>query len=308
MLTDWQTTVVSETIADIEKADSIESLEKVALDVALSSQDWFKKMCWPEVKKKRDEVEPPLDRPPVMLVVDVMNWVRGDFSVQQNADETVQSFMKRLRFLNGKINPKWILLASDSRDELIRKEICPQYKESRDERPNEVTEIAVKIKASCEHMQIPFIATQGYEADDIAATMATRCICRGFKAVLCTSDKDYYQLVCRDVVVWHKNTYINVEAVVEKFGLYPRQIVDYLCLCGKDDVPGAFGIGHTTASKLLAKHGDFLGIYDHKHQLTPKIKEGIELFAPKYWVARQCHTLERKLKIDFDWNFTHCLA
>ena len=109
------------------------------------------------------------------------------------------------------------------------------------------------------------------------------------------------------MVAWSKGEYTNAEGVEEKVGIKPNQIVDYLCLTGKDDVPSAVGIGPQTAAQWLKEHGDFIGIYDHRHSLTEKKREAVEQFAPHYWVARTCHTLNRRLEIDFDWSVTPVL-
>jgi 5'-3' exonuclease len=156
-------------------------------------------------------------------------------------------------------------------------------------------------------MQVPVLSVDGQEADDIAATLVTRCLCRGGRAVVCTTDKDYYQLICKDVAAWSKDKYHKPADVEEKLGITTKQVVDFLCLTGKDDVPSAKGIGAKTAVELLRKHNDFVGIYDRRESLTQVKRESIEEFAPNYWMARTCHTLARNVELDFDWGSTHCL-
>ncbi|MAT51545.1 MAG: hypothetical protein CMK32_10220 [Porticoccaceae bacterium] len=304
-MNDWQAQTVAQAQADIDKTKSIEELEPIGTDILLSSQPWYRQACWPVVVRKRKEFLG--EDKPKMLIVDAMNWIRADFSQSQDMGQAQDSFMRRVRMLEKKVQPRWIVIASDERDGLIRKDICPEYKKSRNDRPQEITNIARVIAASCEFYQVPWIQIDGHEADDVAATMTTRCIVRGGQVVVCTSDKDYYQIICRGVVAWSKGEYTNAEGVEEKVGIKPNQIVDYLCLTGKDDVPSAVGIGPQTAAQWLKEHGDFIGIYDHRHSLTEKKREAVEQFAPHYWVARTCHTLNRRLEIDFDWSVTPVL-
>lgn len=305
-MTDWQLTVVTEINQAVDNANSIDDLAKVAMEVAMSTQGWVKQQCWPNIRRKQDSLLGDCGRP-IMVLVDANNWIRADFSMSSVQAECVEYFMRRLRHVSRQVKARWVAVATDSRDNLWRRQVLPEYKQSRDERPSEIDGIARAVKIACEHMQVPYISIESHEADDIVASLATQCLCRGGRAVVCSNDKDYYQLVCEDVATWSKDKYHKPADIVEKLGVTAKQIVDYLCLVGKDDVPSCKGIGPKTAVELLQKHGDFLGIYDRKETLTPGKREAVEVFAQSYFMARQLHALKRDVDIEFPWDSTHCL-
>lgn len=291
----------------IDNASTVDELEPIAMEVALSTQRWYKQACWPNVARKHAEFYGDARRP-VMVIVDAMNWIRSDFSTCQNQGECVEYFMRRMRHIDRKLFVKWMVVVSDDREGVWRKEICPEYKSSRDDRPSEIHGVERAVSVACDAMQVPFIKKPTHEADDLAASLATRCVCRGGNAVICSTDRDMLQIVCKSIVTWSRDRYHGVGEVRERMGLEPSQVVDYLCLCGKDDVPSASGIGDKTARKLLQEHGDFLGIYDCSRNLTDSQRKSIEEFAPKYWTARRCHSLRRDVDVDIDWRSTHCLG
>jgi len=303
-LTDWQSGTVDAYNSSIESAKTMDELEPVAVELILSSQRWLQLMCWPTVARRHKEFGEAEGR---MLIVDCMNWVRADFSMNHKVEETAHTFMRRLRDYSAKVRARWVVVASDDGTSSIRREIRPEYKESRDERPSEVTEAARKIKSLCEQSQVPYIFYEGYEADDVAATLATKCLARGHKSIICTNDTDYCQLVNKSCVLYSKGNYLNVDGVISKHGVSPSQVVDLLVLKGKDDLTSVSGLGEKLSAQLLQKYGDFQGIYDHRHHLTESKRTAIEEFAKDYWSVRECHKLKKDLEIKFDWQATNCL-
>lgn len=303
-LTDWQSATVEAYNTAINEAVDLDALEPVVVELALSTQRWLQLMCWPNVTRRHKELASEEQR---MMIVDAMNWIRSDFSMSHQVEETAQTFMRRLRDFSQKLKARWVVIASDDGRNNIRKEIRPEYKSSRDERPSEITEVARKVKVMCEHNQVPYIIYDGYEADDIAATFATKCLARGHKSIICTNDTDYCQLVNKSCVLYSRGEFMNVDGVLKKHGVLPSQILDYLILKGKDDLTSVEGLGEKLSSQLLRKYESFMGIYDHRFDLTETKRLAIEAFAKDYWSVRECHKLKKDLKIEFDWKASNCL-
>lgn len=304
MLTDWQSQTVTEYNSAIESAENIDQLEEVAMELCLSNQLWLQASCWPGVKRRHQEFGQADDR---MMIVDALNWMRADFSMNFDVEETAQGFMRRLREFSRNLKARWVVVAGDSKGESYRKNLRAEYKSSRSERPSEIGEVVAKVKMLCEHSQVPYIEQEYWEADDIAATMSTRCIARGHKSIICTNDTDYMQLVNKGCVLYFKGKFTNIEIVEKTLGIKPNQVVDYLILKGKDDVTSVEGFGPKTATELLQKHGDIFGVYDHRHQLTDHKRQALEDFAKNLWSVRECHRLNRNLKIEFNWTASNCL-
>jgi 5'-3' exonuclease len=304
MLSDWQSQTVSEFHAAIEKSESPDQLEPVSMEILLSSQRWIKERCWPVVSRRLAELNV---EPSLMMIVDGMNWIRADYSASGSIEDSCQNFMRRLRNFSERFKAKWVVIAADDDSQSRRKDLRHEYKSSRDERPDEVTETARKIRVLCEHSQVPYITAPGWEADDVAATLSTKCIARGHKSIICTNDTDYMQLVNKSCVLFSQSKYINQDAVVEKLGVQPSQVVDFLTLKGKDDIESVHGFGPKTAAELLRKHGDIFGVYDHRHELSEAKRAALESFAPNIWSVRECHRLNRNLMIEFNWEATNCL-
>lgn len=303
----WQEGVISEYCTAIEAAADIDALEKVAVDVYLSSQRWLKDACIPIIKKRHADLN--VDPKAKLMIIDSMYWIRMFFSQNGDKDECTRNFMRRLGYAFSHYGtPRWIVCVADTSETEMRKAMCPEYKSSRDDRPTAINAIAKNLKEECERLQIPWLTESYYEADDIAATLCTRATARGVKCVICTSDKDYYQLVSRDVIIHDGKGWVNVDAVFEKLGVTVEQVIDYLCMIGKDDLRSPHNIGPKTAAELLKEHGDFTGIYDHRHKLTESRRTAIETFAKDYYLVRECHKLNRNINVDFDWKRTHCLA
>jgi len=306
-LTKWQSEVVVEYQTVIEAASTTENLEAVAVEVALSRQEWLRRSAWPIVRRKQQELGI-ADPSQILIIVDAMNWIRADFSINGDEDQCVEHFMRRLRSNFSRMRGKWIAVVADSAEQLERKKICREYKSTRGDRPEEIESAARKIRNACNHMQIPWLVCDGWEADDCAATLSLRCMCRGGRSVICSNDRDYMQIVSKDVVLHTKGDYITAQRVEESLGVPCNLVVEYLTLIGKDDLPHPDGIGPKTAADLLKQYGDFIGIYDHRHAFTDKKREAIESFAPHYWRVRECHKLNRDLKLTFDWASSPCLA
>ncbi len=175
-------------------------------------------------------------------------------------------FVNFIATLNKEHGTDYLLFALDSKEKTIRKEIDPNYKANRPAPPEDLLKQLPVAIEMIEKMGFPKLEISGYEADDIIASLVECAKAQGIKVRIVSHDKDLYQLIDDDKVVLYdpmKKMEINEAKCIEKFGVPPSQIVDYLALVGdvSDNIPGVRGIGPKGATKLLKEFGSIENIY-----------------------------------------------
>ncbi len=183
----------------------------------------------------------------------------------------------------------YFVVAMDAHAPTFRHEMYPEYKANRDAAPEDLHAQVPMIEETLDKMNIPYIAKEGFEADDLIATLCAEANRHEIDAVMVTGDKDLLQLVNRHVKALRppkknqpKYEFFGPEEVFEEYHVRPDQIVDYLSLLGDtaDNVPGVKGIGEKGAVKLLEEYVSLDGIYRHLDSLSKgnrtKLEEGKE--------------------------------
>jgi len=158
-------------------------------------------------------------------------------------------------------NPEYIAVVFDTKAPTFRHKIYPEYKSTRAKMPEEMSDSLPRVFQVLEAMNMPVIEMDGYEADDIIGTLAKAAAKKGVKVVMVTGDKDFFQLVGKNIEILNPRTsgaemeWLDPQGVERKFGLPPEKIVDALALMGdkSDNIPGVPGIGEKTAIPLLQK-------------------------------------------------------
>lgn len=206
-------------------------------------------------------------------------------------------------------SPDFLAMALDVSDATVfRRDIDPQYKAQRDPPPEDLPPQADRIIQIVEALGIPIFRKQGFEADDLMATIAERLKGEDVCIHLVSKDKDLEQLISDRVVLFDpgKDEILDRERLIETKGYPPELAVEVQSLTGDtvDNVPGVPGIGPKTAAKLIAKYGSAAAVIEHAAELTPKQRQNIEAFAPKLPITRQLVTLRRDVPFDFDLNAT----
>ncbi len=172
-------------------------------------------------------------------------------------------FTITLRSLLEREDPDFIAVAFDgSRKELERTKLYPEYKSTREKAPEEMIEQLDDIRRVVAAHDIPMVASQGHEADDVIGTLAVQGRDAGYDVFIVTGDKDFMQLIDDNIKLWNlRSSTTNPEIiahdeVIEKFGVEPSQIIDMLALMGdaSDNVPGVPRVGKKTATKLLVEY------------------------------------------------------
>lgn len=188
----------------------------------------------------------------------------------------IVGFIRMLIKLIQDESPEYLGVTFDTGGVTFRHEMFEAYKAHRPETPAELKQQIPSIKEFVRLMNIPVYEMEGVEADDLLATLAKQAEAQGINTVLVTSDKDLLQLVSDKIVtlserMGHKAIY-TPEKVVEKYGVRPDQIRDFLGLVGdtSDNIPGIEGIGPKTASELLQQFGTLEEILKHPDAVKNK--------------------------------------
>src|SRR5262245_47457574 len=149
---------------------------------------------------------------------------------------------------------------------------------------------------------------EGWEADDVIATLATRADEEGIKTCVVSTDRDAFQLVSDNVNlmmtprgVSDVNVY-TPERVEARLGISPEQIPDFIGLKGdtSDNIPGVPGIGDKTASQLIQQYGSLESVLEHVEELTPARRKNLTEFAEQATISKQLATMRRDLELDCD--------
>lgn len=195
----------------------------------------------------------------------------------------VLGFMNTLNEVLTKERPTHIGVAFDH-GKTFRHEAFPQYKAQREETPEDIKLSVPIIKRILEAYRIPILQVDGFEADDIIGTVATRFGREGVATYMLTPDKDYGQLVADNVYIYrprHGGGYevMGPKEVQAKYGIAsPLQVVDLLALMGDsaDNFPGCPGVGEKTAAKLIGEFGSVENLIVNTAQLKGKLREKVE--------------------------------
>jgi len=209
-----------------------------------------------------------------------------------------------LRFLSDR-RPTYLAMAVDGPAErLHRRKLYPQYKATRKPMPDDLLPQVGRIMQIVKAMGIPILAAEGYEADDVLATLAERFASPERKVVLVSRDKDLDQLVGEHVVLYDpmKDRILDAAVIEAEKGYRPDQAVDVQALMGdaSDNVPGVPGIGPKTAAKLIAQYGCLQGVLEHVEELSPKLREGILGATQTVALARRLVELDRHVPLTAD--------
>ena len=195
----------------------------------------------------------------------------------------IMGFCNTLHEVLTKEKPDYIGVAFDH-GKTFRHEAYPPYKAQREETPEDIKLSVPIIKDILKGYKIPILQVDGYEADDVIGTIATKAGADGIETYMLTPDKDYGQLIKPNVFMYrprHGGGYdiIGEKEVEAKYGIHtPAQVIDLLALMGDsaDNFPGCPGVGEQTAVKLINQFGSVSNLLANTTQLKGKMKEKVE--------------------------------
>ena len=207
-----------------------------------------------------------------------------------------------LRKLLAEYDPAHIAVVFDAKGETFRDAIYADYKANRPPMPEELSAQIEPIHAIVRATGLPLLMIEGVEADDVIATLAVRAAKDGMDTLICTGDKDMAQVVDDriNLIDTMSDTYYDRQAVVEKFGVPPERINDYLALIGDtvDNIPGVPKVGPKTAAKWLQQYGSLDEIIVHADEIGGKVGENLRASLKQLSLARELTTIKRDVPLD----------
>ncbi|MEW8628058.1 MAG: DNA polymerase I [Candidatus Thiodiazotropha sp.] len=207
-----------------------------------------------------------------------------------------------LRRLIADFNPHHMAVVFDAPGGSFRNELYPEYKANRPPMPEDLRCQIEPLHEIVQAMGLPLVMVPGVEADDVIGTLAVQATEAGMETVISTGDKDMAQLVNPSVSLVNtmSETTTNEQGVVDKFGVRPDQIIDYLALVGDsaDNIPGVPKCGPKTAAKWLKSYDSLDNLIDHADEIGGKIGENLRSSLEQLPLSRQLATIKLDVTLD----------
>ena len=190
----------------------------------------------------------------------------------------------------------------DAPGKTFRHDLFPEYKANRQKTPDDLISQIKPLHQAIKSLGLPLIIESGVEADDVMGTLAREAEAKNIKTIIATGDKDMAQLVSNHITLVDtmKNTRMNREAVIEKFGLPPELFIDYLALAGdaSDNIPGVEKVGPKTAVKWLNDYKSMDGLINNLDQVKGKVGDNLRAALPHLELYQKLVTIDCTLALD----------
>jgi DNA polymerase-1 len=232
--------------------------------------------------------------------------IRGLTGPDGKSTNAVYGFVTMLRKLLADHKPAFIAASFDLPTETFRDRISVDYKANRAPMPQDLVEQIPWVHEACEAMGVPILTHEGYEADDVIGTLATKAAAAGYDVAIVTGDKDFFQLVDGPIRVYNpkdEGAWFDAEGVTTKFGVAPPQVVDVLALMGdtSDNVKGVPGIGEKGARDLITTFGSLDALLASAGEVkSKKQREALLAHADDARQSRELVTIHTDVPVPFD--------
>ncbi len=219
-------------------------------------------------------------------------------------------FFKNLLALISKYKPKYLAAAFDSRTPTFRHQRYPQYKANRAKTPEDLHAQVPWIEDILSSFGIPILQKDGFEADDVIATVSKKCLQENKQIRILSGDKDLMQLVDSHCQIMKPDKanggwiVSGVEEVTQEWGVPPGSLLDLLSLTGDaaDNVPGVKGVGDKTAVKLIKEYGTLENIYQHDLEIKGALGEKIRNDKENAFFSKELITLKDDVPVEINFE------
>lgn len=219
--------------------------------------------------------------------------------------------LNMLKSLISQVQPSHIAVVFDAKGKTFRDEMFEHYKSHRPPMPDDLRKQIQPLHDMIRALGIPLLVVEGIEADDVIGTLALQASRLGKKVLISTGDKDMAQLVDNNIMLINtmNNSLLDREGVIEKYGIPPELIIDYLALMGDsaDNIPGVAGVGEKTALGLLQGIGSMAEIYANLEKVAELPIRGAKKLGEKLLAEKSNAALSYTLatiKTDVELNVT----
>lgn len=211
-----------------------------------------------------------------------------------------------LKLIND-FKPEHVVMVLDSKGKNFRHDIYKEYKANRPPAPEDLISQLPIVRDAAKALNFCVLEKEGFEADDIIATLAIKSAREGRDAIVISADKDLLQLMNDRVKIYDpsKSKFISEEDVLAKFGVAPTKVREVQALMGdsSDNIPGVKGVGPKTAAELINSFGDINGVYAAIDQVkTPRLQELLRTYREDAFVSWQLVGLDTKVDVNHDFT------
>ena len=198
--------------------------------------------------------------------------------------------------------PDLVGIIFDAPGKTFRHDLFPDYKANREKTPEDLVVQIEPLLTAIQNLGLPLIRIQGVEADDVIGTLARQAENNNIQTLIATGDKDFAQLVSEriELIDTMKNITTDQSGVLDKFGLRPEQIIDYLALAGdpSDNIPGIPKVGPKTAAKWLQQYTDLNGVIKHAEEIVGKVGEALRTSIPDLALYQKLATIDCNVELE----------
>lgn len=217
-----------------------------------------------------------------------------------------------LRKLVRECNPELIAIVYDAKGKTFRHDMYDQYKANRPPAPPELISQIQYVHDITRAMGLPLLCISGVEADDVIGTLTEQATQKKLDVLVVTGDKDMAQLVNEHVslIDTMKDQSLDVQGVINKFGVRPDQIIDYLALMGdtSDNIPGIPKVGPKTAAKWLNAYDNLNNLIENADEIGGKVGESLRENLQQLSLSKQLTTIKLDVPLDYDCDTLHFSA
>lgn len=218
----------------------------------------------------------------------------------------VYGLINMIKSLLNEYQPEHMAVVFDAKGKTFRDELYPAYKATREAMPEELVGQLHFIHEAIRALGLPLLMVEGVEADDVIGTLAAHASQEQKDTLISTGDKDLAQLVNPHVTLINTmtNTQMDREGVVQKFGVPPERIVDYLALIGdtSDNIPGVAQVGPKTAAKWLTEYGSLDNLIQQASNLSSKAGENFRASLSQLPLTRSLVTIKQDIPLNLSWD------
>ncbi|HEX6176915.1 MAG TPA: DNA polymerase I [Thermoanaerobaculia bacterium] len=253
-------------------------------------------------------------KPPTLFLIDGSNNVYRSYYAIRNltnsagfATNAVYGFVQMLRKLLKDFEPESIAVAFDEGPSTIREAQFEDYKKDRKPMPDDLSVQIPLVYEVLEGFRIPIIRASEWEADDFIGSLACAARDRGYKVVIATSDKDFFQLVGDGISFYHtgREVMYDSKGVEDAFGLPPEKVVDVMAIWGDaiDNIPGVPGIGEKGAKALIQEFGSLDGVYENLDKIKRAAqRKSLEENRDRAFLSRDLAKIKCDLELDIEFE------
>ena len=248
-----------------------------------------------------------------LLLVDGSSYLYRAFhampdfrSLENEPTGVIYGVLNMLRHIHKKYPSDYSVCIFDAKGKTFRNDIYPDYKANRPKMPDELADQIEPLMDAIKAMGWPILIKEGVEADDVIGTLAQKANHQDIEVVISTGDKDLAQLVNErtKLINTMTNEVLDIQGVINKFGIPPELIVDYLTIIGDkvDNVPGVDKVGPKTALKWLEEYKTLDAIMEHVDEISGVVGENLR--KSKSWLStgKSLITIKSDLNIPIEWE------